>query len=235
MAFTWTEERIAWYLDAGRYGDYHQRLADKIAPYLRGGDSVCDLGCGLGLLDVRLAPLVAHIDCVDTDRAVLGHLRQKAAQLGIDNLSAVCADAETLGAGYDVALMVFFGHPPQLMFDCMRLASRLLIRVANLHPDGAALQPSGQSRQRETAQDIALALDAAGCSYELRRETFEFGQPLRSVEDARAFVRCNSPDITHRALEVFLDESLLQTGRTDFPLYLPGKKELGIFIIQTGQ
>lgn len=231
MAFVWTKQRIDWYLDASRYGHFHQRLADAIRPYLLPGDRLCDLGCGLGRLDLALAPAVNHITCVDTDEAVLANLRQEAAEAGIGNLSTVCGDVRDIREVFDVALMAFFGHPPGLMLDCLKPASRSLIRVANANPNGASLQPSGHSKRRETVPDIAALLDGAGHAYQLLPGVFEFGQPLRSEADAAAFIRCNSPSIQEGELRAYLAENLTNTGRPDFPFYLPGKKELGIFII----
>lgn len=231
MAFVWTKQRIDWYLDASRYGGFHQRLADTIRPYLLPQDRLCDLGCGLGRLDLVLAPAVRHITCVDTDETVLASLRQEAKANGIANLSALCADVRDMRDVFDVAIMAFFGHPPGMMMDCLRLTSRALIRIANVHANGASLQPGGHSKKRETARDIAALLDGAGRKYRLLLDTFEFGQPLRSQEDAADFLRCNTPAIPEEELRAFLAETLVATGRADFPFYLPGKKELGIFII----
>ena len=231
MAFIWTKQRIDWYLDASRYGDFHQRLADTIRPYLLPQDRLCDMGCGLGGLDLALTPMVNHITCVDTDEAVLANLRQNAAEAGIANLTTICGDARDIREVFDVVFMVFFGPPPQMMLDCLKLASRSLIRVANAKPEGAALQPNGHSKKRETVPDIAALLDRTGHTYRLLRSTFEFGQPLRSEADAAAFIRCNSPTIADGELQAFLADNLVSTGRCDFPFYLPGRKELGIFII----
>lgn len=231
MAFVWTKQRIDRYLDASRHGDFHRRLADTIRPYLLPQNRLCDLGCGLGRLDLALAPAVQHITCVDTDEAVLANLRQAAAAGGITNLSALCADVREIQEVFDVAIMAFFGHPPGMMLDCLRLASRALIRIANVHAEGAALQPSAHSKKRETVESIAALLKEAGCSYTLLLDTFEFGQPLRSQADAAEFLRCNTPAITDAELNAFLSQRLTSTGRADFPFCLPGKKELGIFII----
>lgn len=232
MAFVWTQNRIEWYLTASRHGDFHRQLAAKIRPYLFPGDRLCDLGCGLGRLDLELAPSVAHITCVDTEEAVLACLKRDAAAAGIGNLSAQRGDVRDIQTVFDVAIMAFFGHPPQMMLDCLKLASRFLIRIANTRREGAALQPSEHSRKRQTAEDIAAQLDKEGRSYKLLLDAFEFGQPLKSQEDAAAFLRCNAPDIQKEALDEFLAQRLITTGRADFPFYLPGKKELGIFIIE---
>lgn len=224
MAFSWTADRIRWYLDASRCGDFHQKLADVIEPHLLPGDRLCDLGCGLGQLDLRLAPMVSHITCVDIDESVLVHLERQARETGAANLAARCCDVAELDGRFDVVLMTFFGHPPRLMFDCMRRASRKLIRVVHAHAGGAG-------RKRETVRDIAAALEEAGCVYQLTEGRFEFGQPLRSLEEARAFVLCNSPGLLPRQVDGYLRQRLEETGRADFPLYLPGEKALGIFVI----
>lgn len=117
------------------------------------------------------------------------------------------------------------------MLDCLGLVSRTLIRIANVHTSGASLQPGGHSKKREIVEDIAAVLDKAGCTYRLLQDTFEFGQPLRSQEDATDFLRCNAPAISDDELGAFLAKTLVATGRADFPFYLPNKKELGIFII----
>lgn len=107
MAFVWTEQRIDWYLSASRYGDFHRQLADRISPYLLPRDRLCDLGCGLGRLDLALAPAVGHITCVDTDAAVLSCLRRDATASGITNLSVLHGDVREVRTVFDVAIMAF--------------------------------------------------------------------------------------------------------------------------------
>jgi len=67
MLFGWDEQTIRWFLDASAYTDFHQTLARKITPYLDPGDTLCDLGCGLGRLDLELAPHVMCLTAVDID------------------------------------------------------------------------------------------------------------------------------------------------------------------------
>ena len=95
MAFTWTQERIRWYLDASERTDFHARLADYIRPYVRPEDHLCDLGCGLGRVSLALAKDVAKVTCVDTDPQVLTVVERDAARLGIENLvTCACGAAE---------------------------------------------------------------------------------------------------------------------------------------------
>ena len=67
--------------------------------------------------------------------------------------------------------------------------------------------------------------------YSLELDSIEFGQPLRSQRDAELFVLQNAPKADAEEISNFLDKNLVSTRRDDFPLYLPNKKELGIFII----
>ena len=218
MAFTWSERRINWYLDASGQCDFHQRLAREILPFLRTEDRVCDMGCGLGRLDLELAPHVAEITCVDTDAAVLERLAADAAARGIRNLRVRQCDAGQLQGQFDVVVMAFFGTPPSLMFSCLARARRKLIRVMSISRGPAAAS-------------VSQALETAGYPFALRRCTLSFGQPLASVEDAAAFVRVSAPESTGQTVRSFLRDHLVPGRSSQFPWELPKEKELGIFVV----
>ena len=120
MAFTWTQERIRWYLDASERTDFHTRLADYIRPYVRPEDHLCDLGCGLGRVSLILAKEVARVTCVDTDPRVLAVVERDAARLGMGNLVTCACGAAELQAPFEVGLMVYFGTPFSLMEACLK-------------------------------------------------------------------------------------------------------------------
>ena len=230
MPFTWTAQRIKWYLDASSHSSFHRRLAERLAPFLRPEDSLCDLGCGLGRLDLLLAPRVSRITCVDTDKAVLARLAEDARQQGADHLSVQCCDARAVHGPFDVVLMSFFGYPPSLMLDCMSLARRRVIRI--VHAGAGASHAGRPHKRRESAGDIARVLDAQGCRYQMLLESLEFGQPLASPAEGRAFMLANHPDMPPETAGAFLAEHLIETPHAEFPCYLQAKKELGIFIIE---
>ena len=231
MAFAWTKKRIEWYLDASRYGDFYGQLAKKITPCLFESDTVCDLGCGLGRLDLQLASVVSHITCVDIDATVLNMLEEDARMQGVGNLCVQCCDVQSMQKKFDVVLMTFFGYPPSLMLDCMTHAKRLTIRVVHAEANVSTPGAKKWKKNRETISDIAAVLENEGYQYQLLRDSFEFGQPLHSESEGRDFIRCNNPEIPEDKLSVFLETNLVTTESTEFPLYLPAKKELGIFLI----
>lgn len=234
MPFNWTQQRALWFAEASEYTGFHKQLAQNIAPFIGTGSTVGDFGCGLGRLDLYLAAHAQHITCMDTEPLVLDILQRDAKQRQIKNISTLLCDATEVKTPFDIVLMSFFGYPPKLMLHCMSLAAKRLIRVVNVQPQGAALQPEKHHKKRETPQDIAQILDNHNLTYSFTRHCLEFGQPLRNMEQAAQFVAYNAPGAPRQEIQTYLEEHLQQTGNSRFPLYLPGKKEVGIFVVETG-
>ncbi|MBP1762598.1 MAG: hypothetical protein H6Q64_2140, partial [Firmicutes bacterium] len=66
----------------------------------------------------------------------------------------------------------------------------------------------------------------------LQDVSLEFGQPLRSMEEARSFVRAEASRISEEDLSNFLSERLVETGQEKYPFYIPNLKTFGIFEIE---
>jgi len=231
VAFDWTKKRIEWFLDASRYGNFYEQLAKIITPFLYTTDTVVDLGCGLGRLDLQIASSVSHITSVDINADVLGILQEDARKKGIKNLSVQCCDAQSIQEKFDVVLMTFFGYPPSLMLNCMALAKKITIRVVHAGDNTSALRAKKWKKSKETIKDISSVLEKEGLKYQLVRDSFEFGQPLRSKSEGLDFIRCNSPEMPENKLREFVEANLETTGNAEFPFYLPAHKDLGIFVI----
>ncbi len=88
------------YYEQGRL-PYAPGLADAIARSLAldGQGRVLDVGCGPGVVALRLAPLFEAVVGLDPDPEMLDHASRAAARLGIGNASWVCQRAEALPAG----------------------------------------------------------------------------------------------------------------------------------------
>ena len=88
------------YYEQGRL-PYAPGLADAIARSLAldGQGRVLDVGCGPGVVALRLAPLFEAVVGLDPDPEMLDHASWAAARLGIGNASWVCQRAEALPAG----------------------------------------------------------------------------------------------------------------------------------------
>jgi SAM-dependent methyltransferase len=88
------------YYEQGRL-PYAPGLADAIARSLAldGQGRLLDVGCGPGVVALRLAPLFEAVVGLDPDPEMLDHASRAAARLGIGNASWVCQRAEALPAG----------------------------------------------------------------------------------------------------------------------------------------
>ena len=229
MQYVWNGQTIRWFMEASAYTGFHKTLAGKIIPYLNKGDTLCDLGCGVGRLDLELAPYVSHLTAIDLNENAVSILRQDAELSGLRNLSADCADAGTLDGNFDILLTSFFGRPE--MADLLRLCRRRLIRIVHMEIKGRLYPGRPRFTQKDTVDMVQQELAAMGVAYRLETDSIEFGQPFRSWQDAVLFVRNNASDACDGEIDGFLQDNIIRTGRDDFPFYLPNPKEFGIFVI----
>jgi len=216
-------------LDASAYLGFHKSLAEMIIPYLEPDDTLCDMGCGLGRLDLELARHVSRLTAVDINENVIELLRRDAELAGLRNFSAECGDAETFRGSFDVLLTSFFGQADTQGF--LRLCKRRLIRV--VHRNNKDRLYPGQPRyaKKDTVETVQRKLRDMGIDFMLETASLEFGQPLKSWRDAVLFVQNNAPDAGEDEIDMFLRENAVQTGWDEFPFYLPNPKEFGIFVI----
>ena len=92
------------------------------------------------------------------------------------------------------------------------------------HRFSVGSHPTGHESFRAAADWLA----ERGIPFEAAELELEMGQPLRSTEEARRFFRLYSRDEDKSVItDEFLRGRLIETGRTDFPLYLPHKRPVG--------
>jgi SAM-dependent methyltransferase len=227
--YSWDERGIAWFLDASEYTGFHKALAQKIIPHLSPDDALCDAGCGLGRLDLELARHVRELTAVDISEDAIAALRRDAETLGVQNMRTIVSDAAMLDGTFDIVLLSFFGQSN--MLDFLKLCRRKLIRVVSVENASTLYPQRHRNNVRDTVEMVQDYLGAQGIRYELELASIEFGQPLRTWQDAEKYILKNAPGATAEEVGGFLDEHLTKTGRDDFPFYLPNKKGLGIFVI----
>jgi SAM-dependent methyltransferase len=226
---TWDEKSSERFIEASVYTGFHKSLAQKIIPHLEPGDTLCDVGCGLGRLDFELAPHVSEIQAIDVSEYAIEALRQDAERARVKNLHARCGDADELVGMFDIILMSLYGKAdtPELLGHCRRK----LIRIVGAGKK-SGLYPERYRREEKNAVPVIHEeLTALGLKFCLELCAIEFGQPLRTLPDAAQFVLSNAPGAGQEEIDNFLNENLERTGRADFPFYLPYSKELGIFVI----
>lgn len=222
--FVWNEEMVRFLRDASEYSDYHARLAEWMSPYLHRAGHLCDVGCGLGYLTLALSNYVNQITAVDQSEIALAVLREKAAEK--PNITVLCDNVYhfTEHHKYDDMVFSFFGKMDEIAQiakkNCRGTVFALKKNYVN-HRFTEGDHPVGDDSFRNAVE----WLNRRGVPFVSETLTLEMGQPLKSRDEARRFFALynRGGEIT----DAFLDSRLIETGREDFPLYLPQKREVG--------
>ncbi|MDR0851854.1 MAG: class I SAM-dependent methyltransferase [Clostridiales Family XIII bacterium] len=239
MLFQWTDEKIELYVRASRYTGFHRKLAAYISPLLTENDTLTDIGCGPGLIALTLAPMVKSIMTIDVDARVTGYLTREAEKAHVKNITTITADiADVADTACDVALMCYFGIPEERLVKILDTAKRLTVIIT--HGAGTAYAPSKISAtvRRSYATDMEEFL-CAGC-YDYKRidEKLNFGQPLKSKDEARCFFElyCKEtiPEVRLKKIEKQIDQ-LQPTDDSIYPYFFPCLKDVAIFMIKSNK
>lgn len=234
--YHWTDDMIRFMADASAYGDYHKNLAGHILPYLTGSEHICDAGCGLGDLSIALSPIIPKITAVDIKPQAAAHLREKCKLSGIGNVEILEGDIRQLPpeTPYDAMIFCFFGMSEEILEIGKRQCCGRIISIKKnycTHRFSAGTYPAG----RDGFSRMRSIMKEQGIPFEEKQISLEFGQPFRCFEDVRAFFSCYSRDEDPSVLtDSFLQSKVIRTGRSDFPLYMPHQRQLGILVFESG-
>ena len=226
----WTDESIAFLRDAAAINRYYETIAERITPQLQENAHVCDAGCGIGELSLALKPYCRHVTAVDAEELAIKTLE---AHL-IKGVTAICGDVEALTPKepYDAMVFCLFGRTEDtLCIARKQCRGRIFLvkRDYSHHRFSAGKVSLGEY----TAGSTEAVLHEKGVPYTVERFTAEFGQPFRSLEAAeRFFALCNrseSEALTAREIK----SRLIAGPSPEFPYYLPHKKALCLFTVET--
>ncbi len=228
MTFNWAEDTIRWYQNASDFTGFYKNIAETIAPMLSGFHSLCDLGCGLGLVDLELASRMERIDCIDINAIALAALTATIKIRGIQNVYPHLRDCDHLDGQWDVAYMSFFGSNE---LDRFLPVCKKLIAVVAATSGGEMFPSQKRNFKRSTVENTEQYLRSLTIEYKLTHKEFEFGQPFSSLDDARKFVLSYSPHLTEPEMESFFSDRMVQTNSVTYPFFIPRSKTIGIFEI----
>lgn len=231
MRIKWNAQSIRWFHNASRYTGYNRELKNLLLEQIPQRGTLCDVGCGAGLIDLELAPYFDRITCVDISQAPLDSLASDVRERNIQNLDILCADGETLTGQWDTVLALFHGGP-DACGKYFRLARHQLILVTHSSLHGSFGPEANQVRRCFDVASTRQWLDQAGVRYHLTEGSLEYGQPFESREDAKAFLKAYTTGMTEAELERHMDAVLIPTAEGEFPWYQPKKKEFGMFVIR---
>lgn len=229
MKFDWNEGTIRRYTEANEYTGFFKNIAQIIKPKLEGYSTLCDIGCGLGLLDLELYHNIEQITCTDINQVALDALNKTIKEKKIQNIKTQIMDADNIQGQWDIILVSFFGAKDIENFlpHCKKL-------IAVVHGDKEGqLSPSKYDIYKKiNTSNVEAKLKEKGIPYSLTQHAFEFGQPLTSIEEAKEYIQSHTLNVTPEDLNIFLSEKVKKTGEEKYPFYIPRMKKMGIFEIQ---
>ncbi len=230
--FTWSEEGIRWYNDAAEWTGYHARAAERLIRYLDPEDEVCDVGCGTGSLSVALAPAVRLVTAVDVEEMALDSLREKLEARGITNVRPLHMDYTCLPENFcDVVVACSFGIFAKNGPSFLKLARKRLILIKR------KILASQEGFSKDFGRGCMAYMDEEYLKehhipYRIESCEEDFGQPLRSREDAARFASYYRFNSAGESVDAFLDRRMVATGDDTFPFFLPNPMESCILTIE---
>ena len=231
MMIVWNEQSMRWFQDASEYTGYNKKLAGIILEHIPNRSTLCDMGCGAGLIDFELSREIGAITCIDISPGAIEQLKRGAMERGIKNITAICADAFEADGQWETVLALFHGGEDSFS-KYFRLASDQLILVTH----GSLQGGFGPENRRVTkcfdSSAVCRYLDGLGVKYHYEPLELEYGQPLLDLDDAREFVKAYALPMSDEELDAYIDENLRATGNDRFHYYLPKTRDMGFFVIR---
>ena len=220
----WSAASVAFLRDAAAYGDFFQKLAVQLLPWLPKDGYVCDAGCGLGDLALELCRYCRLVTAVDRAAVPIEALRAAALP---ENLRVVCGDIFTMSAQYDAMVFCYFGRMREILQIAARQCTGRVVVVKRASPAHRfSVRPADRDRHRQ--EEARALLSEFAIPFEAQRLQLEFGQPFRSIEAAAEFFALYDRSGATIGTEE-LQERLTRTQSAEFPYYLPSQRDMEIF------
>ena len=232
--FEWTPAMLRWMQQASEYSDYHARLAAKIAEKLPKSAYICDAGCGLGALSLRLSPYVGSIDALDIDPRALAILDGHLHRLNIQNIQTIQANFFDYipPRPYEGMVFCFFGELSRLLPTLRKKCTGPILLIKSMS-ENRDFSFSSPRRPKETAAFASDYLSALRIPHTLEQFSLEYGQPLSSLAEARQFFETYNAPAPDIITDAFLASHLISLSEGPYPYYLPNIKQLGLLVFQS--
>ena len=244
MDIVWTLEKIENYKRASEYTAFHKKLSVLAEPYLDESWTMADIGCGPGLVDFWLAPMVASIDAIDNDSGAIEYLSKRLDEAFNTNRNIaerirprLASVFELGGESWDVVTASFFGADKDMLVRILSFARRRALIFMHGRQDEEGPLASLDDGGKFTAEEMETFLSEKNFKYKKSVMEMEFGQPFRTIGDIHSFISAaagvSGDDSLKRMTDI--EERIIKTDRFDYPYYLPKRISVAMFIILTGQ
>jgi len=208
-------ERYKWYRSACEIFNYPAGpYGSLIKALIKGGDTVLDLGCGIGAAAIMMSPWCKQIIALDADEDALACLAAHCREHNVINITVkhgVWPLAAPIGADIVVAL-----HVSRVLHSAANL--KLVFESANKGGFIACQSPVSLPDEPfcELKEELGITtnyekcyngcfvrgcLEVLGARVSCEKKVYEFGQPLDTLEEAVRFI----------SWQIGADDSMIET------------------------
>ncbi len=235
MMFNWTPDMIRFMEDASDYGTYFREVCSELYPYISKESTVCDAGCGLGHSSLELAERAGKVVACDINKDALSVLKKNCEKFHIENVDIVCGDIADLKTDkpFDAMLFCMYGECSNNLKVAKRLCNGKILMVMRNQQDHS-FSPGNGKHAKPNFTDAAVYCKKNGIPFVSKEKDIEFGQPLRSLEDAFLFFKTYLRNGDEALLtEEYVRSRLVKKNDREFPWYIPEKRQLGFILVDT--
>lgn len=242
----WTPEVIRFMEDAERKTSYFSHIASIVRDHTASGARIADVGCGMGQLAFALADHASSVDAVDLSERAIGYVNGRVQRTNCENVHGVLEsmfDWEPSKPYDAMAFCLSASIPDALRIGLERCRGTLIIVNKIQSKMDANRQRSGlQTAERDRRplvynfEETLLDLARQGLCFEGREISIDYGQPFRSLDDARLYYSLfRTRSFPDGATDQQILSQLDRTEDPEFPLYLPVRRHLAVYVIDASR
>ena len=234
----WTQDDVRWQMDMAGYAgnDLYSRLEERLLPLLGDTRHLCEIGCGVGNLTLRLAGRLEKITAVDKSELPMQQLFQSLLDARLRNVDTVQMDFKKL---------IFADQPPDMTLlhaDCLtpgdiefvRKKSRRLILML----DTSHVWPPYPGELSAGEMKLKLILEQLAARHIHPRQIHVAGradQPVVSRQDALAYCLQCAPKRSRKLLREFVEAHMTEAEGDDHFYILPRERIYTLLDLQSSE
>lgn len=235
MSQSWNPQIIRWYEEAMQWNNYPQSILGEIFyREILESDTVLDAGSGIGAISLYVAPFCKKVKAVDSQAGALKILREKAQNLGVQNVETYLGRWPDVDVGYaDVAICTY--SPPisrsitglQKLIDVTKRTGIILTPNKNMHDNEVFSELAsilGIQRKSFNCSNGCWEkgfLESKGVKLQCSLISHDFSQPVSDYGEAWDFIRnqLDAPEhLRKRGLQIIPDYLDNKNGRFLIPI-----------------
>jgi len=228
MRMNWNEITIKSFVEASEYTSFHKKLAQYIRPYINSNRSFCDIGCGLGLIDIYLSKDLEDITCVDINKNAISYLDKSIYDNHIENIKCVVKDYKEINRKFHTILISFFSYE-DLEYFCKR-CDRLITIVNDRSTSHIPISKKIMKEiNQHSSKKLKKLLDENKIKYKHMPLSIEFGQTFIDEEEIIEYAKSYDDGQEYDAIYHHIVKNVIKGDNVSY--YLPYEKNISIFII----